>query len=358
MSTHVEHELVIRFMEHPREERFSELAVQVFRHQWEYIPAMRRWCERRGIRVEAIDDWRAIPPVPVAAFKYQELWCAAPERVFLSSGTTRGPELRSRHGMPDLRLYRESAVRGLRAFIFPDVASMPILSLVPSAKEWPHSSLAQMVTWAQEVFGSDGSATFAREGELNFRGLRAALEHSARSGEPVCIMTTTGAWIRFLDACQAEGWSVRLPHGSRMMDTGGDKGAPRPLSRKGLLHATWNTLAIPGYYVVNEYGMSELSSQYYDAVIADRVAGKFAPRRKQALPWLRTRVLDPQTLQDAAPGEVGLLCHVDLANAASAVAVLTEDLGRLTESGLEVLGRAPESELRGCSLALADFVVG
>ncbi|GIW44569.1 MAG: coenzyme F390 synthetase [Candidatus Binatia bacterium] len=355
---HPEHEEVLSFIRDPRKEAFSDLAVRVFHHQYAHIPALRNWCNRRGIDPQEIRSWRDIPAVPSVAFKYEVLCCGPPERVFVSSGTTRGTEQRSRHGLPDLRLYRESAVRGLKAFLFPDTEAMPILSLVPSATEWPQSSLAQMISWAVEAFGTPSSATFARDGELDFRGFQAALEESARSGEPVCIMTTTGTWIRFLDFCRALGWSVRLPHGSRLMDTGGSKGAPRPLSRNGLLHATWNTLAIPGYFVVNEYGMSELCSQYYDAVIAHRTAGVFAARSKRALPWLRTRVLDPQTLTDVAPGELGLLCHVDLANAGSVLAILTEDLGRLTPQGLEVVGRAAHADLRGCSLALADFIAG
>ncbi len=140
------------------------------------------------------------------------------------------------------------------------------------------------------------------------------------------------------------------------MDTGGDKGADRTLSRQGLLYSVWNTLAIPGYFVVNEYGMSELSSQYYDNVLRDRVAGRVSRRAKVGPPWLRMRILDPATLRDVPPGETGLLCHTDLANAGTALVVLTEDLGRTTEHGFEVVGRAVGAESRGCSLALTEFL--
>jgi hypothetical protein len=169
-------------------------------------------------------------------------------------------------------------------------------------------------------------------------------------------MTTTGTLIRFLDHCRDADWSFRLPHGSRLMDTGGSKGAPRAMSSRGLLQAIWNTFAIPGYFVVNEYGMSELSSQYYDNVLRDRVAGRFSRRAKVSPAWLRTRFVDPITLRDVADGEIGLLCHTDLANAGTALALLTEDLGRPTRDGFVVLGRAQGAEARGCSLALAEFL--
>ena len=50
-----------------------------------------------------------------------------------------------------------------------------------------------------------------------------------------------------------------------------------------------------------------------------------------------------------------MLCHVDLANAGTALAVLTEDIGREVKDGFEVIGRAAGAEARGCSLALAGF---
>lgn len=104
--------------------------------------------------------------------------------------------------------------------------------------------------------------------------------------------------------------------------------------------------------------MSELSSQYYDNVLRDRIAGRFGRRAKVGPPWLRARFLDPASLRDVEPGQPGLLCHVDLANAGSALAVLTEDIGRSTPDGFEILGRAAGADSRGCSLALAEFLAG
>lgn len=355
MTMHPVHERVLEVIERGDRDAFEPCALEVFCHQYETIEAYRGWCEQQGVRPERVSRWQDIPPAPALALKYREFACGPPERVFLSSGTTQGGERRSRHAMPDLRLYHASAVGGLKRFLFPDVDRMPVFSLVPSAAVWPQSSLAQMVTWAVEHFGTPESGFFASEGRFEFESLCGALEAAVRRGERVCLMSTTAALVRFLDTCQQRQWRIRLPHGSRVMDTGGDKGVPRPLSRRGLFHAIWQVLAVPGYFVVNEYGMSELSSQYYDSVIADRWGGRFVSRRKLAPPWMRTRVLDPASLTDVREGEAGLLCHVDLANAGSIVAVLTEDLGRLVGDGVELLGRAPAAEVRGCSLATMNF---
>jgi acyl-protein synthetase LuxE len=103
--------------------------------------------------------------------------------------------------------------------------------------------------------------------------------------------------------------------------------------------------------------MTELCSQRYDSALWDRFHGRsLDTRRLVAPPWLRTRVLDPDTLDPVPPGATGLLCHHDLANAGSVAVVLTEDLGRLSgEDGIDVLGRIPGAVPRGCSQLLDEL---
>jgi hypothetical protein len=67
---------------------------------------------------------------------------------------------------------------------------------------------------------------------------------------------------------------------------------------------------------------------------------------------VKTRVVDPETLQPVPAGEVGILQHFDLANLFSVMAVQTEDLGRIHDPGFELLGRAPGATPRGCSVAV------
>ncbi|MGE3497217.1 MAG: long-chain fatty acid--CoA ligase [Candidatus Binatia bacterium] len=349
------YERVLAYIDDAAADRFEDLALAIFVHQFEHNEAYRRYCAQRERTPETVRDWRAIPAVPIIAFKHTALCCGLAVRTFLSSGTTAGPEVRSCHQVADLRLYQRSAVAGLRRFVFPDQARMRLVSLIPPAEEQPHSSLSQMIEWAMESFGAEGSAYAAGAGGLDLERLLDALHASQSDGAPLALLTTTGALIRAIDTLRERRLAFRLPHGSRVMDTGGDKGAPRPLSRAGLLHAVWAAFAVPGYFCVNEYGMAELSSQYYDSVIADRVRGRHAPRRKLAPHWVRPVVLDPETLAAAAPDTPGLLCHFDLANASSAMAVLSEDLAVAAGDGFQLLGRAPQAEERGCSLATAEW---
>jgi len=349
------YERVLAFIDDAGADRFDALALDVFAHQFAHCAAYREFCLRRERTPQTVSDWQVIPPVPVVAFARADLCCGPPVRTFLSSGTTHGAAHRSRHLLPDLRLYQRSALAGLRRFLFPDVQRMRLVSLIHRVSDLPTSSLAQMVAWAMEAFGDTDSLYAVGPSGIDFAALTAALRSAEGDGRPLCLLTTTGALLRALDHYRDAGMSFRLPHGSRSMDTGGDKGAPRHLSRQGVLHAVWAAFAIPGYFCVNEYGMAELSSQYYDSVIAERIAGLHRARRKLGPHWARALVLDAETLAPAVPGERGLLCHVDLANAGSAMAVLTEDIGYLDGDGFQLVGRAPGAEARGCSLAAAEW---
>ncbi len=353
--THLVHDLVLHFIDDPNAASFEDLAGQVFRHQFDACPAYRRFCDRRGMTPERATSWQEIPAVPIQAFKEVELRCASAERVFRSTGTTAGAERRSVHALPDLRLYHRSALGGMKRFLFPDVERMRLASLIPRAAQQPDSSLAQMVAWAFENFASPDSAYAVGPDGPDFAALVELLRRSESDGRPLALLTTTGALIHFLDHARDRELEFRLPHGSRVMDTGGAKGAPRSLSRNGLLHAVWNVFAIPGYFCVNEYGMAELSSQYYDSVIRDRLDGRHRRRHKAAPHWLRATVLDPGTLRPVPRGERGLICHYDLANAGTAFAVLSEDIGRIDGDGLHLLGRAAGAEARGCSLDVEQW---
>ncbi len=352
---HPVHEQVLAFIDNPASGTFEQLALAVFAHQFACCAPYQRYCLGRESSPDSVNHWRDIPAVPVEAFKHVDLGCAPPERTFLSTGTTAGRAQRSRHLLPDVRLYQRSALASMRVFLFPDAERLRLVSLVPSADMQPDSSLSQMVTWALQAFGDDGSTYVVGRSGIDFDRLVDLLRAVERCGQPACLLTTTGALIQVIDRLQARRFTFRLPHGSRLMDTGGEKGAPRHLSRNGILRACWNTFAIPGYFCVNEYGMAELSSQFYDSVITDRVHGRHRRRRKLGPHWVRTVVLDPGSLAPAAPGSEGLLCHFDLANAGTAMAVLTEDVGCCTGDGFHLVGRAAGAEARGCSLSAAEW---
>src|SRR5437763_17024582 len=72
----------------PETPGFAELALAAFAFQFARIAPYRRLCEARGATPETVASWRAVPPVPAAAFRSLELAAAPAVEVFRSSGTT------------------------------------------------------------------------------------------------------------------------------------------------------------------------------------------------------------------------------------------------------------------------------
>lgn len=337
---------------------FGELAREVFAHQFAGNEPLRLFCERRGITPDAVEHWTEIPAVPVDAFKATALVVGRPEdarAVFRTSGTTQGAERRGTHYLPDLALYDASLRAGFAAHLLPDGARLPVVSLVPRPDNAPDSSLSHMVGEVARDLGASGGGWFVDpQGGIDHAGLGDALRRAEADGQAVCIAGTAFAFVHWLDALAATGERFRLPAGSRVMDTGGFKGRSREVARDELYGAIGDRLGVGEAWCVNEYGMTEMGSQFYDAV-----AGRGAPvgeRLHAGPPWVRTRAVDPETLTVVPHGEVGVLRHWDLANLDSVAVIQTADLGITSPAGFRLLGRAQGAEARGCSLAMDELL--
>lgn len=348
---------------------FDRHARRVFRFQFERNPVYGAFCRRRGMTPDRLDHWREIPPVPTRAFKHLRLVSGRPERVeavFRTSGTSKGPGSRGEHVVRDLHLYRESLLPNFRTNLLPDGAHLPLVSLIPSPEEVPDSSLSHMVGVVDERLAAPGGGYFVDPEEgLDEGPLLDVLSRVEREERPVLLMATAFSVVHCIDALDRRGRRFRLAPGTRMMETGGYKGRSRELGREELYAGIGERLGVPADRIVNEYGMTELLSQFYEPVLrnagedpdADLDAGDdLASRRHRPPPWVRTRVLDPTALEPVEPGELGLLCHLDLANLGSVSAVLTEDVGVRSSGGFRVLGRAEDAEPRGCSLAMDELL--
>ncbi len=340
---------------------FTEVARRVFAYQFRRNEPYAAYCKRRGVRPEDVQHWTQIPAVPTAAFKELPLVSGKPsdaEAVFRTSGTTRGHERRGEHHILDLSLYHGSLLPNFAAYLLPDGAELPMLSLVPPLDQMVDSSLAHMIDVVMGRLGAEGSRSYATVAAgIDYDRLDDALARYTAEGTPVLLLGTSFAFVHWTDHLRERGTLHALPPGSRLMDTGGFKGRSREVPEAELRATYRELLGIPEDHVVNEYGMTEMCSQFYDSVLRERVLhGAAGPRRKVPPPWVRTVPVDPETLEPVPPGEVGILRHHDLANLGSVAAIQTEDLGRLEGDGFVVLGRAGGAPPRGCSIAM-DLLV-
>jgi len=348
---------VLEFLKSPQADKFEPLALEVFSHQFSSLAPYREFCTSLGLTPENVHTIHEIPAVSTAAFKYLELRVGPPERVFVTSGTSRGKERRGRHFMPCLELYKTSALMNLRRMLFPDGLRLRMLALHPTAELMPESSLSQMISWCIEKFGQAPSICAATRTEIDLDRARAFLEDCVASQQPVCLLGTTAALRLLVESLRDTSSPLSLPQGSRIMDTGGAKGQANPIDSRDFIELCRRWLGVDPDRVINEYGMTEMSSQLYDAT-AFNVAGLEAGTRRRLKlppPWLHVSAVDPVTLKPMPEGEPGLLKFFDLANAASVSALLTEDIGFVECGYVQILGRATLSEPRGCALSVASL---
>lgn len=329
----------------PSNEAFDGLALRVFAHQLRYNVPYARYAAALGVTLDATPaSWREIPPVPAAAYKEARLAtfdAASAGLVFETSGTTQGTG--GRHFMESATLYDAALLAGFDRFVLGENGGVPRLryaNLVPNPQQRPHSSLGYMMARVTRERGDERTGWFLRGDAILTHELFAALREATEERQPVCVATTAFALLAVLDAAQELGLRFALPPGSRVIQTGGFKGRTRVVARDELYARTRDCFGLGESAIIAEYGMTELTSQWYSRVGGTTMAGPA---------WLRARAvgLDGRTLPD---GVVGALAHVDLANRSSCVAVLTEDLGACFGSEIVLFGREAGAELRGCSL--------
>lgn len=353
-------------------EDFAAVAFDIAEYQGRYNARYQRLqAHFRSVTGAALSGLvEGIAPVPSDAFRAAPVFAfdrALAVRGFRSSGTT--AQRAAVHWMRTTSTYEVVALEwGRRALLDQLPASSPspiVVALAPWTGLDTPSSLGFMMQRFMEAF--DGCSLDTRRSRaqfelsaaerwlirdecVDFDGLAkvTALAHACSC--PVVLLATSFALVGLFDA--ASGQRLELPAGSVVMQTGGYKGRSRELSTSEMAEQIAKTFG--SVTVVNEYGMTELSSQLYDACsLGARTAGEYVEP-----PWLRVILRDPVTLLPVEPGNAGLLSFVDLANVDSAVAILTQDWGVREGRGVRLLGRMAGAELRGCSLDIEALLAG
>jgi len=316
---------------------FEGVALEVFAHQFSQNQPYRRYCDALGRTVENVTDWREIPALPTDAFKFPAHLPRSfdPSRVtrhFLTSGTT--TDVRGRHEFEDLELYEASITEGWRQLGLPGISNPWFLSQIPDSNR--ESSLVHMFEVLERESEGNGQWMIDGSARIDSAGIGA--------GEPVQLFSTALALLRWMESADRQ----PLPEGSWVFETGGYKGLRETLAPDAFRERLGDFLSIPANRILNEYSMTELSSQFY------RWPDEPAHRGPS---WTRIRVIDPQSGKPAADGQPGYLEIVDLANLGSVAAIRTQDLAIATgDSEFVLLGRDPGALPRGCSRSSDDLL--
>jgi Acyl-protein synthetase, LuxE len=320
-------ERVLRFIQ-AGEGSFADLMLAAHAFQRAACPPYRAYCASFA----EPSSWREIPAISLGAFRHAAIRsfpAGQTIRTFRTSGTT--GEGYGKHHFRTLELYRSAALGGWR---HAGLSAENLLCLMSSPEDSPHSSLSCMAGWL-----ASGNRFFLGDWDRLMRAV---------SSEDKALLLF-GTALAFLDFFEWLGErEFRLPKGSLAVETGGYKGTNRSLPKAELYALFEKHLGIAQDEVWNEYGMTELSSQFYSRGLGN-------PHR--GAPWVRALVIDPESGAECTDGATGVLRIFDLANLGSCCALQTRDLAVRRGEDFELIGRDPAALPRGCS-RVADEVLG
>lgn len=337
-------------------EDFAALAGDLARYQVDNVEGYARLVKARGIAASALGEPASLPAVPTDAFKLTRVSAFAEAEtkvVFRTSGTTIGA--RGSHAMRDVSTYDAAAVAFGRRWLARDLADkIPVVVLGPSPDDAPDSSLVHMCAAFAVAFGTEAPVSdvfVIQDDVIDASRFDERIAVALAKEQPMLVLATSFALVHFLEGMDELEFS--LPPGSRIMQTGGFKGKSREVEPAKLRAEVSRVFRVPARAIVSEYGMTELSSQFYVRTLFDDAA---APGVYAEPPWARVVPVDAETLEPVKDGEVGIAKIVDLMNVDSAVAVLAADRVRRVGGGFELLGRAPGAPPRGCSIAIDELL--
>lgn len=313
-------------------EEFALAALQLFSFQYENNPVYREFCNHLKINPAEVKSIYEIPFLPVSFFKTHEIKTTefVPEIIFTSSGTT-GMQ-NARHLVKDLSLYVRSFNKSFDYF-YGNPSDYTFLCLLPGYLEREGSSLIYMMDFFVKGFENEESGFFLYDHEALYQ----KLQQLKKSGRKTILFGVSFALLDF-----AEKYTLDFPE-LIVFETGGMKGRRKELVKEELHAILQSAFGVKSIH--SEYGMCELLSQAYSK----------GNNTFSAPPWMKLLLRDEKDpLFVNSTLNSGMVNVIDLANLYSCAFIATDDLGKRNENGIEIIGRADHSEVRGCNLLVME----
>ena len=316
-------------------ERFSEIALEIFSYQYHNCSVYHQYVDMIGVDPAAVKTIYEIPFLPIQLFKSNKIITSEQERepeiVFSSSSTTGMTP--SKHFVLDTSMYLESVTLAFERF-YGDPAEYIYLALLPSYLEREGSSLVYMMEWLISLSKSKESGFYLYDQEDMYYALRQFQDE----GRKTILIGVTFALLDFAEKFQLLDSFPELI----VIETGGMKGRGEELPRE-IVHDKIKK-AFNINRVGSEYGMAELLSQAYSYE-----GGIF-----QSPAWMKILIRDFNNPFQYLPNNTqGAINIIDLANIHSCSFIETEDRGtKLSPNAFVVQGRISDSERRGCNMLI------
>jgi phenylacetate-coenzyme A ligase PaaK-like adenylate-forming protein len=311
------------------EQEFSNMALQIFKHQFENNIVYRSFCDLLYKHPSDVKTIKDIPFLPIQFFKSHQILSSKDtiKETFASSGTT--GQNTSKHFVTDLKLYEQSFRKCFSNF-YGNIKDYVILALLPSYLERDGSSLIYMIN--DMIINSNHLESGFYLHDLD--ALKNVLVGLESQNKKTLLIGVSFALLDFVEMYQ-----LNL-NNTVVMETGGMKGRRKELIREELHNRLKKGFGVN--VIHSEYGMTELLSQAYSKENC----------RFKTPPWMKVITRDTEdalTIQNF--GKTGGINIIDLANLNSCAFIATQDLGRVHDNNtFEILGRFDNSDIRGCNL--------
>ncbi|MEM0517978.1 LuxE/PaaK family acyltransferase [Aequorivita flava] len=309
-------------------EEFEQLALEVFRFQYENVPVYHNFCDLLNTKVHEVATLKQIPFLPIQFFKSHKIIArnTSEDTIFTSSGTT--GSITSQHFVSDLKVYEKSFQKAFE-LQYGKPENYTILALLPSYLEREGSSLIYMVENLIEKTNNTQSGFYLYEMEA----LINKLEVLEKTHQKTLLI---GVSYALLDLIEKQ--NFQLEH-TIVMETGGMKGRRKEMIKEELHEILKEGFGVSTIH--SEYGMTELLSQAYSTG-----EGVF-----NCPPWMKILTRDTEDAFTYTSGKTGGINVIDLANLYSCAFIATQDLGKTADDGsFEIIGRFDSSDIRGCNL--------
>lgn len=309
--------------------QFEELALQVFKFQFENNRVYRSFCDLLNKHPSDVKTILDIPFLPIQFFKTHNVLSSKDtiQTTFSSSGTT--GSMTSKHMVTHLEIYEDSFNKGFQHF-YGHIEDYVVLALLPSYLEREGSSLIYMVDALINHSKHPESGFYLN----NLSELKDNLTRLDSEGKKVLLIGVSFALLDFVET-----YKFNLKN-TIVMETGGMKGRRKELIRDELHKQLKLGFGVDTIH--SEYGMTELLSQAYS-----HGNGLFKTPN-----WMRILTRDTEDALTINPAEIaGGINVIDLANINSCSFIATQDLGKVYKNNtFEVIGRFDNSDIRGCNL--------
>lgn len=306
-------------------QEFESLAIEIYKFQYQQNKIYNQFVNQ--LNLPNPQNICEIPFIPISFFKTHQIISSdyPITHKFLSSGTT--SQNRSKHLVQNIKLYETSFLKSYLSFIG-NPKDQVILGLLPNYIEQGNSSLVYMVDKLIKETENELSGFYLKNTDELLKQYQKAICQNKK-------VVIFGVSYALLDLAEK---NVDLSKAT-IIETGGMKGRRKELSKDQLHEQLKKGLNCE--FIASEYGMTELFSQSYS-----NKDGVFK------LPnWMQVIIRDiNDPLSYVKNGKTGGINVIDLANLYSCSFIATQDLGKINNGMLQLMGRFDNSDIRGCNL--------